>query len=165
MSAMAELGTHIQHEVKVAGISNAFFNGVIAWLLLRGGGQLTLTGERSYAADILATAFILPFVVTLIVIPLARRKRDRGVLPCVALNASHWLEARLMRFPSGLGMRALCLGALGMLLFAPVTLMPLWLLGIDSFTPLGFAIFKGVWAGFLAAALTPLMLLLAAQED
>ena len=164
MSAMAELGTHIQHEVKVAGISNAFFNGVIAWLLLRGGGQLTLTGERSYAADILATAFILPIAIVEKKI-LARRKRDRGVLPCVALNASHWLEARLMRFPSGLGMRALCLGALGMLLFAPVTLMPLWLLGIDSFTPLGFAIFKGVWAGFLAAALTPLMLLLAAQED
>jgi hypothetical protein len=165
MSAMAELGTHIQHEIKVAGISNAFFNGVIAWLLLRGGGQLTLAGERSYAVDILATAFLLPFIVTLIVIPLARRKRHRGALPGVALSASHWLEARLMRFPRGLGMRALCLGALGMLLFAPVTLLPLWLLGIDAFTPLAFAIFKGAWAGLLAAAMTPIMLLLAAQED
>ena len=165
MSALADLGDHIRQEVKTAGVSNAFFNGVIAWLLLRGGGQLTLAGERSYAVDILATAFILPFIVTLIVIPLARRKRDKGVLPAVTLDESHWLESRLRHFPAGLGVRALCLGAIGLLLFAPLTLLPLWLIGVDSFTPLAFAVFKGAWAGVLAAALTPLMLLLAAREN
>jgi hypothetical protein len=165
MSAIADLGTHVHREVTVAGVSNALFNGVIAWLLLRGGGQLTLAGERSYAADIVATAFILPFIVTLIVIPLMQRKRRKGALPGVVLNSAHWLEAFLMRFPRGLATRALCLGAAGTLLFAPITLLPLWLLGVDSFTPLGFAIFKGAWAGLLAAALTPPMLLLAAQEN
>ncbi|MEP5764000.1 MAG: hypothetical protein ABJ308_05380 [Halieaceae bacterium] len=165
MSAMQQLNKQIQHEVTVAGLSNAFFNGVIAWLLLKGGSNLTLAGEHSYAVDILATAFILPFIVTLIVIPLNQRKQAAGKIPAVRLDQGHWLEAGVLCFPASLGMRALYFGFFSMLIFSPLTLLPLWLLGLHEFTPAAYAAFKGVWAGAMAAALTPPMLLLAVGKD
>ena len=42
---------HLQHEALVGGVSNAFFNGFIAWLLLRNGPALAWGGEHSFAVD------------------------------------------------------------------------------------------------------------------
>ena len=154
----------IRREILVSGISNAFFNGLIAWLLLRAGDNLTLTGEHSYAIDVAATAFILPFIVTLIVIPLNQRKLAAGKLAGIQLDPGHCLGASLMRFPAGLWSRALSFGSLTMLIVTPLTLLPLWVLGLHEFTPVAYALFKGVWAGLVAAALTTPMLLLALQE-
>lgn len=165
MSALKSIENELRHEMIVSGGSNTIFNGLIAWLLLRSGSNLTLWGEHSFTVDILATAFILPFIVTLIVIPINRRKLAADKISAVALGREHWLEAALLRFPAGLAMRALYFGLVGMLIIAPVTLLPLWLLGIHEFTPLAYSIFKGFWAGAMAALLTPPMLLLALNRD
>jgi hypothetical protein len=149
----------------VSGLSNTLFNGLIAWLLLRAGSNLTLTGEHSYIADIVATAFILPFIVTLIVIPLNQRRRAANKVPSIQLDARYWLQALLLKFPTGLWSRAACIGALSMLIVTPITLFPLWALGLHEFTPTAYALFKGVWAGLMAAVLTTPLLLLALQED
>ena len=61
--------SHLKHEVLVGGISNAFFNGIIAWLLMKGGPPLAWGGAHSFAVDVFATALLLPFIVALIVIP------------------------------------------------------------------------------------------------
>ena len=165
MSALEQLGSQIRHEAWVAGISNTVFNGVIAWLLLKSGANLTLASEHSYAVDIIATAFILPFIVTLIVIPLNQRKLTRNQLAPIELDPGQWLQGGLLSFPGNLWLRALIFGVLSMLVFPPLTLLPLWLLGIHEFTPMAYSIFKGIWAGLIAAALTAPMLLLALQKD
>ncbi len=165
MQGAENIDNTIRRERLVSGISNTLFNGLIAWLLLRAGENLTLTGDHSYAIDVAATAFILPFIVTLIVIPLNQRKLAAGKLTALSLNSAHWLEASLMRFPANLWMRALFFGGLTMLFVTPLTLLPLWALGLHEFTPTAYALFKGFWAGLIAAALTKPMLLLALQEN
>jgi hypothetical protein len=165
MHGARHIATTIRHETLVSGISNAIFNGLIAWLLLRAGSNLTLAGEHSFAVDIAATAFLLPFIVTLIVIPLNQRKRAANKVPTIRLDSRFALESLLLRFPGNLWARAFWFGALSMLLITPLTLLPLWTLGIHEFTPLAYSVFKGMWAGLMAAALTTPMLLLALQDS
>jgi len=165
MHGAEHISTTLRHETLVSGISNTVFNGLIAWLLLRAGSNLTLSGEHSFAVDIAATAFILPFIVTLIVIPLNQRKRAANKVPSIRLDSRFALESVLLRFPQNLWARAFWFGLLTMLLVTPLTLAPLWVLGIHEFTPLAYSVFKGVWAGLMAAALTTPMLLLALQES
>lgn len=155
---------HIRKECTINGISNVFFNALIAWLLLKGGADLTLGGENNFAVDLIATGFILPFIVTLIIIPLNKRQLDKQALSPITLNQDHWMEGLLAKFPQGLFLRAVLFGCIGMLLLAPLTLLPLWLLGIEQFTPLAYAIFKGVWAGAIAALLAVPMILLALNK-
>ena len=62
-------------------------------------------------------------------------------------------------------MRAVCFGLIGMLLLAPLTLLPLWLLGVEQFTPATYSIFKGIWAGAIAALLAIPMILLALNKQ
>ncbi len=164
MTALAQHKAHVDKEILIGGISNTVFNGVIAWLIVRNGGDLFLAGEKGYAVDLVATAFILPFIVTLIVVPLNRRKVTSGAQAIVTLDQQHWLDRAMGLFPANLMARAACFGLLSMLIFAPLTLLPLWALGIEPFTPLSYSLFKGVWAGVLAALLTPPMLILAWQE-
>jgi hypothetical protein len=165
MQGTQHIADSIRHETLVSGLSNAVFNGLIAWLLLRAGSNLTLAGEHSFAVDVMATAFILPFIVTLIVIPLNQRKLAASKLTPVKLDAANWLHARLMRFPDSLWLRALWFGFFTMLLVTPLTLFPLWALGIHEFTPAAYSVFKGIWAGLMAAAITTPMLLLALREN
>jgi len=164
MSQSQSLAHVIRHETLVSGLSNAVFNGLAAWLLLRGGSNLTLFGAHSYAVDVAATAFILPFIVTLIVIPLNRRKVARGTLSSINLDTNRWLEARLQGFPSQLGWQAVLVGLLTMVIATPLIVLPLWALGILEFTPLAYALFKGAWAGLMAAAITRPLLLLALKS-
>ena len=90
---------HLQHEALVGGVSNAFFNGLIAWLLLRSGPSLAWGGEHSFVVDIIATAFILPMIVALIVIPLQRSKLKKGKLHPINLGAGSRLQTLADRFP------------------------------------------------------------------
>ena len=165
MSSTQNISSTIRHETMVSGVSNTVFNGLIAWLLLRAGSNLTLAGEHSFAIDVAATAFILPFIVTLIVIPLNQRKLAANKVSSVLLDSGSPLQAVLLQFPENLWLRALGFGLLTMLIVTPLTLLPLWALGIHEFTPLAYSIFKGVWAGLMAAALTTPMLLLALGKD
>ena len=77
---------HLKHEAWIGGISNTVFNGLIAWLLLRGGSALAWSGQHSFVIDVLATAFLLPLIVALIVIPLQKRKLAKGKLPPIDLS-------------------------------------------------------------------------------
>ena len=94
-----DASAHLRHEVLVGGISNMVFNGLIAWLLLRGGSALTWGGEHSFVVDVLATAFLLPFIVALIVIPLQRGKLRKGKLQPLSLGPDSALQSLADRFP------------------------------------------------------------------
>ena len=152
---------HLQHEAWVGGVSNAFFNGIIAWLLLRSSPPLTWSGEHSFAVDVIATALLLPLIVALIVIPLQRSKLRKGKLQSFALPAGSVIQSIADRFPGSTGKSALLFGLTGMLVIAPLTLALFFALGIEQFAPLEYAIFKGLWAGLMAAILVVPMVLVA----
>jgi hypothetical protein len=154
------LARYIIKESSVNFVTNAFFNGLIAWLLLRGGPDLTMWGEHSFAIDLMATAFILLLIVTLIVVPLQRRKVRSGKMNVLLWDPGCKLHRCLQRFPASLWAKGVVFGLIGLVVFIPLTLAPLAILGVTHFTPASYAVFKGLWAGVLAAVLMGPMIML-----
>lgn len=153
--------SHLAHEALVGGVSNMVFNGLIAWLMLRSGPPMVWTGPHSFAVDIAATALLLPLIVALIVIPLQRRKLQNGKLKPIDLGPGSPLQALANRFPASTPRSALMFGLLGLVVIAPLTLLGFYLLGVQQVEPLHYALFKGVWAGLMAAVLVVPMVLCA----
>ncbi len=150
---------HLQHEMLVGGASNTVFNGLIAWLLLRNGPPLQWHGDNSFAVDVIATTLLLPFVVALIVIPLQRAKLRKGALQAINLGPHSRWQKLADRFPTSIFKSAVLFGLVSSLLIAPPTLLAFYILGIEQVTPANYAIFKGLWAGVLAAlTVTPMVL-------
>ncbi len=156
----ADLKHYLQHNATTNGLANMVANGGICYWLIQDKGPVTWWGHSNFGGDLLATAFILPFIVTLIVIPIQRMKRRKGKVgyPDVA-QLPTWLQ-RFLRMPQGLLARAALFGLLGMLVVALPTLAVLFATGISVFTPLQYAVFKGVWAGLLAALIVGPMVVL-----
>lgn len=155
---------HLRREALIGGVSNTVFNGVIAWLLLADGAALKWSGDNSFVVDIFATALLLPFIVALIVIPLQRRQYRSGALQAIDLGADSQLQRIADHFPAGVFKAALCFGLTGVMLVAPITLIGLYMTGIEQITPLYYAIFKGIWAGAMAALLVVPMVMVALRK-
>jgi hypothetical protein len=164
MNSAAAGHAHIRHEILVSGISNTVFNGVIAWLLLRSGPALRWGGEHSFAVDVIATGLLLPLIVALIVIPLQRNKLNKGKLAPVNLGPASVLQSLADRFPASTFKSAVLFGLVGMLLIAPLTLAGFLVLGIEEIAPAQYAVFKGIWAGVIAAVLVVPMVLIALRK-
>lgn len=156
---MTNISDYIKKETTINAISNTLFNGVIAWLLLRGGDALQWGGEHSFVIDIIATAFILPFIVALIVIPIQRKKIRQDKLPAVQLDTQRLLQRLLKDLPNSTFVNAILFGLAGVLLFAPLSLFSFWVLAIEQIQPNNYAVFKGIWAGLIAAVLVGPMIL------
>jgi len=152
---------HLRHEILVGGISNAIFNGLIAWLMLRSGPPLRWGGEHSFAMDVIATGLLLPLIVALIVIPLQRGKLNKGKLQPINLGPSSSIQAVANRMPASTWKSALLFGLFGMCVIAPLTLLGFYLAGVEQVAPVHYAIFKGIWAGLIAALLVVPMVLIA----
>jgi hypothetical protein len=161
MRTTATGNDHIRHEILVGGISNTIFNGLAAWLLMKNGPDLRWGGEHSFAVDIVATALLLPFIVALIVIPLQRSKLNKGKLQPIDLGPGSVVQAVADRFPASTFKSAVLFGLIGMLLIAPLTLAGFFLFGVEQVPPLHYAMFKGMWAGLMAAVLVVPMVLIA----
>ena len=155
---------HVLHEILVCAGSNMIFNGLSAWLLMKGGGNLHWGGDTSFAADVVVTAFLLPLIVAFIVIPLQRSKLSKGELQPINLGPSSFMQSLADRFPASTAKSALLFGLIGILIIAPVTLTGLYLFGVQTISPEYYAIFKGLWAGLIAAILVVPMVLIALRE-
>ncbi len=152
-----QFSAHVRREAVTNGITNAFFNGVIAWFLVKNRNVIPVWGEEGLAVDFAATSLILVFIVTLIVIPLARRKVAKGEYP-----GAVWQAGVVRTFLDFMARRhlvacALLLGLMSVLVFVPPVLLMTELLGIAEFTPAHFALFKGFWAGLVAAGMVVVM--------
>ena len=155
---------HLRHEVLIGGVSNAIFNGLIAWLLLKSGPALAWGGAHSFALDVIATALLLPPIVAMIVIPLQRSKLNKGKLQAISLGPDSTVQAIANRFPAGTFKSALLFGLVGLCVIAPLTLLGFYLTGVQEIAPTYYAIFKGVWAGAMAAVLVIPMVLIALRK-
>jgi hypothetical protein len=144
---------HLKHEVIVGGGSNTLFNGLIAWWLLKDGDALSWGGSNSFVVDIFATAFLLPFIVALIVIPMHKRKLAKGNIATMDFGSGSRLQGWVNRLPASTLGNALCFGMVGMCLIAPLPLIGFFLTGVEQIVPVHYAIFKGLWAGLMAGVL------------
>jgi hypothetical protein len=160
-----QFGAQVRHEAVTNGITNCFFNGVIAWFLVRTKEMIPVWGGQGLLVDFFATGLILLFIVTLIVVPLSRRKVRQGKLVPLPLPFNAY--GQLIRFLARrhLSLSALMLGLIGAALFVPPTAAAMALLQIDSLSPMTFALTKGVWAGLVAGCMVPPMIHLAVCAD
>lgn len=161
------MSSDIAHVIRVeriiSGLVNATINGGLAWYLFKAKPVLLLRGSEGFGTDLMATAFIMLLIVALIVVPIFRRKARLGNISATWDNG-RWLHRQLQRFPhSPLGI-AIIFGLVGMVVFVPPTLLVLSVSNITELTPAQYAIFKGCWAGSLAAVMVGSMIRLAVSR-
>jgi hypothetical protein len=126
---------------------------LIAWLLFRTATSVPLWGESGMGIDLLATAFLLPFLTCLIVSRLVGGQVRSGKLsrlPEQQVPLAGWSHRPVVA-------RGLLLGAGGVLLGALPLVVALSLGNAQPFAVGSFIGFKAVWAAMLAAVATPLV--------
>jgi len=157
----ADLKRYLVHNATTNGLANAVCNGLICYWLIKDKGTVTWWGSSNFGGDLLATGFILPFIVTLIVIPLQRAKVQKGKITNIDGNQVPRLLHRFLSFPQSIWANATLFGLIGTFAIGGATLLLLAALGIESFTPLQYAWFKGLWAGLMAGILVGPMVIVA----
>ncbi|WP_300458239.1 hypothetical protein [Desulfobacula sp.] len=147
----------IYHHIRKESIANFFFNavvnGIIAYFIGRSTKMLFIWGKGSFGGDIVATAFFLLIIVSLVVIPLKKRGVRKGTLPSLEWNQCLFLHRILSKFPQNTILCSLVFGFVGLAFIAPVTLLPFWVMGITQMTPQSYIIFKSIWGGCLVAVM------------
>ncbi len=132
---------------------NVVFNGVIAWLILRTHDAIPLWGDASMAPDLLATGVLLPFIMCQIVSRVIVRQVASGKLP--ALDAEQVPDHGLHR--SSIHVRGLVLVAFATLCASAPLVALLDLANAQPVDMGAFVAFKALWAGLLAAMISPPM--------
>ena len=94
-------------------------------------------------------------------IPLQRKKRRANKIAAIKLDRNQLTQNLLSQFPQSLFKSALLFGLISLVLFGPLTLLAFKLFGIEIVLPLHYSIFKGLWAGVIAAVMAGPMILVA----
>jgi hypothetical protein len=136
-----------------AGIVNLLLNAGIAWLLFRGMESVPMWGQQSIGGDTIGTAFVLPFLSTLIASAVVRGQVRAGYVPAAALSA----RSALRRLPHGLAGRGAVLGAIAVVLTGIPTAMALDAAGTVEMGFRDFVLFKALFAAALGALVTPVI--------
>ncbi len=141
----------IQNQGGKALIINVFANAAIGWLILKEHSALTLWGDTGIGLDLLATAFLLPFLSCLILSPILSKQIREGKVE--ALEPEQIEEKGWHLRP--VFIRGIFLDLLGVLLAAAPILLIFKLSGILPIGLWTYVWFKGIWAGLLAGIVTP----------
>jgi hypothetical protein len=156
---------YLKHEIAISGISNMVFNGLIAWLLLRGKEPLAWLGKHSFVTDMIATSFLLTLIIAAIIIPVNRKKLRRSKVGVIQFSEKFWLQRLINSLPQSNKITAFIFAFSGILIAVPLPLLCFYLLGIESIAAETYAIFKGVWAGVLAAIIISPMVMFALRRE
>jgi len=145
-----------------AAVFNFLLNAAIAWLIFRGADVVPLWGQQSIAGDTIGTSVILPFLTCLIATRLVRGHVRSGKVALLGWSreARPWLGW----LPRGTLARALALGTVGLVVFAPPVLVALVALGVTNLGLGRFVVFKASFAAAEALVVTPLVALWAIAE-
>ena len=146
-----DVAKHVRKDAIVNFVINMLLNGLLAYFLNKSKLLLPLWGESGFGIDIFITTFLLLFLLAWILIAINRRGVQKGKAPRLSWNTELALHRVLSRFPQGAFQSGLLLGLCGLLVVAPVTVGVFHVLDVTELTPMSYAVFKGVWAGLLAA--------------
>ncbi|MEM7802579.1 MAG: hypothetical protein AAF633_25525, partial [Chloroflexota bacterium] len=138
-------------------VINFVINGLLAWLTYRGRDFIPIWREDGSVADIVLTIFLISFLSTFVVIPLMRQSIEQGDQDSVSWSRSDiwWLSW----IPKNRWLMANALGVASVFLFGGLLLGALALFGIDGMGSGATIGFKAIYAGVLAAIVTPIIAL------
>ena len=144
----------------VGALVNLLLNAAIAWAAFRSLPRIPLSGSPSISGDLVATSFLEPFIICLIVTPLVRAEARNGKI--TPAERSPGLLSRLL--PRGLVVRGIILGLFAAVTLAPLTILVLQNIGVLEMGLWRFVSFKAAFAGGLAALITPVIALRALMD-
>jgi hypothetical protein len=156
VSATMSLQKFMTTELIVSAVINGAFGVLFGWLIVRGVDAVPFSGAGGIVIDVLATAFIIGLLLTLIVTPILRGRIRKGGMPKLA-EAS--LPAPLGLFPQNTFLRGAVMGLGGMVVVAPLILGLFWATGTAQLSPGNFIWIKGVYGALFGVIFTPLALL------
>jgi hypothetical protein len=143
-------------------VFNLVFNAALGWYLFRAHEPVPLWGDPSIGADILGTLFFLPFFTCLVGTPLINRATRLGKVDKLTIRPEqHWL---LRHLPRSLWVRSILIGVACTVALGPPSIGLLALLDMHSWTLTAAINFNGVYAGVLAAVVTPPIALYALSQ-
>ena len=137
-------------------VFNIVLNGAIAWMVYHSLQIVQMWGgTKNIAGDIFATSFLLPFLICLIVTPLAHKQVRRGRLPNPGWNRKSNYFLSLL--PKSTILRAILFGIIGVILFTPATIGIFKILDIIELHFITFFLFKALFAGMMAGIIAPIV--------
>jgi hypothetical protein len=136
-----------------AGILNLVLNAGIAWLLFRGMEVVPLWGQQSIAGDTIGTAFVLPFLTSLIASVVVRSQVRSGYVPAATLSPT----SALRLLPRSLAGRGAVLGLIAIVVTGLPTAAALGFAGVGEMAFGDFVMFKAAFAAVLGALVTPIV--------
>jgi hypothetical protein len=143
-------------EIIVAALINGAFGILFGWLIVRGVDAVPFSGAGGIVIDVLATAFIIGLLLTLIVTPILRGRIRKGGMPNITAAS---LPAPLGLLPQNTFLRGAVMGLGGMVAVAPIILGLFWAAGTAQLSPGNFIWIKGVYGAVFGVIFTPLVLL------
>lgn len=153
------LQSHIVKESCSSFFINLAINGGLAWFIFRSKPSLSLWGANGFGQDMLITALLLWLLLCAIVMTIHKKKSQSGKLPAIAASEYPTMRRALKWLPRGTWAASSVLGVVGVILFALPLLAAFHVLDVSMMSPLHYSIFKGVWAGVMAAFATPIAIL------
>jgi hypothetical protein len=140
----------------VSGVINFAINAPIGWFMVHAGSSLRVWGLPGVAPDIVITAYAIAFGTALVVTPQTQRQVERGQLLPPVLSQG-WRRA-FAGWPRSRLRRAINLGVLSVLLFAPLPLLVLWLSGVPELDRTAVTALKGGFSFVEGALVTPVIM-------
>lgn len=155
------LTRHIKKESISNFVINMLCNGVIAWFIFKPQATLALWGEHGFGIDLLVTALLLSLILSAIVIMIHRHKLAKNKIDALLWNANVTSHRLLRLIPSHWLPASLCFAVAGLLLLGLPTFALLYASGFHEMSVLHYSIFKGIWAGLVAAMIIPPVIMVA----
>ena len=143
-----------------AGVFNVLLNAGIAWLVFRGMPSVPLLGDQSIAGDTIVTAFMLPWLTSLIGGRIVRGHVRSGHVPPLP-----WSPAVARFMPRSLGLRGAVLGIACVVAVGFPTVRALGATGVTEMSLARFIAFKALFAGALGLIVTPFIARTALADD
>lgn len=138
-----------------AAIVNALINAGFGWLAMLELDALPLWGAPGIVIDTVLTAFGVAFGTVLVVTFQARRDLFAG--KASPADPTGLLGRVIYGLPLALLPRGIVLGIACVVIFVPLPMIALALLGVDSLLPGPFITFKAVFSAVVGAAVTPII--------
>ncbi len=128
---------------------NLSLNLGIAIFLFRGIASVPLWGNPGIALDILATAFLLPWLTVLIVAPFARIEMKKGPIERFRGELSRIRGLHLRSMPKGILAQSMIIGIGITVIFVPALVGILYALDVSQMSYHAFIAYKTTFATFL----------------
>ena len=150
---MSKNNNYILKTALHSGVSNSIINGICAWLLSGGKVHLPIYGGGGVFYDFLATTVILIFILTLIVLPMQRKKAPANMQVNAPLPRFYTLFFSYMASFRNTAIAGL-LAVYGFVLMAVFLLLAFPLFELYELSRFSYSVSKGVLMGLVAALVT-----------